>query len=64
MLPSELRTRILASLTRRPQTAAQLAQALLADQGAVTAALAELLGAGQIVARRQDGQDFYQARTR
>lgn len=64
MLPAELlRTRILASLTRRPQTAAQLAEALLAEEGAVTAELAALLDAGQIMAREQDGQDYYQART-
>ncbi len=63
MLPDQIRTRILASLARRPQTGAQLAEALLADQGAVTSALAELLGAGRILARQQDGQDYYQART-
>lgn len=59
----ELHDRILASLARRPQTGAQLAEALLADQGAVSAVLAELLGAGRVSVRRQDGQDYYQART-
>ncbi len=61
--PEELRARLLASLARRPQTGAQLAEALLADQGAVLAALAELLGAGRIAVRRQNGQDYFQART-
>jgi len=63
MQPDELRARLLASLARRPQTGAQLAEALLADQGAVTAALRELLEAGRIALRQQDGQDYYQART-
>jgi len=61
--PEELRARLLASLARRPQTGAQLAEALLADQGAVSTVLAELLGAGRIAVRQQDGQDYYQART-
>ncbi|MBU1228361.1 MAG: radical SAM protein [Proteobacteria bacterium] len=63
MLPGEIRSRILASLARRPQTGAQLAEALLADKGAVAAALAELLDAGRISLRRQGGQDYYQPRT-
>lgn len=63
MRPDEIRTRILASLTRRPQTGAQLAEALLADQVTVASVLAELLGAGQILARQQDGHEYYQART-
>lgn len=61
--PEELRARLLASLARRPQTGAQLAEALLVDQGAVSTVLAELLGAGRIAVRQQDGQDYYQART-
>ncbi len=61
--PDEIRARLLASLARRPQTGAQLAEALLADQDAVSTVLAELLGAGRIAVRRQDGQDYYQART-
>jgi len=64
MQPDELRARLLASLARRPQTGAQLAEALLADQGAVSAALRELLEAGRIALRQQDGQDYYQARTK
>ena len=63
MQPEELRARLLASLARRPQTGAQLAEALLADQGEVSAVLVELLGAGRIAVRQQDGQDYYQART-
>ncbi|MDP3425856.1 MAG: radical SAM protein [Humidesulfovibrio sp.] len=59
----ELRPRLLASLARRPQTGAQLAEALLADQDMVRAVLAELLGAGRVSVRQQDGQDYYQART-
>jgi wyosine [tRNA(Phe)-imidazoG37] synthetase (radical SAM superfamily) len=61
--PEELRARLLASLARRPQTGAQLAEALPADQGAVTTVLAELLGAGRVTVRQQDGQDYYRART-
>lgn len=61
--PEEIRARLLASLARRPQTGAQLAEALLADQDVVSAVLAELLGAGRIAVRQQDGQDYYQART-
>lgn len=61
--PEELRARLLASLARRPQTGAQLAEALLADQDAVTAALAQLLAAGRISARHQHGQEYFQART-
>lgn len=59
----ELRARLLASLARRPQTGAQLAEALLADRDVVSTVLGELLGAGRIAVRRQDGQDYYQART-
>ena len=61
--PEEIRARLLASLARRPQTGAQLAEALLADRDVVSAVLAELLGAGRIAVRQQDGQDYYQART-
>ena len=61
--PEELRARLLASLARRPQTGAQLAEALLADQGAVTTALAQLLAAGRISVRQQHGQEYFQART-
>lgn len=62
--PEEVRARLLASLARRPQTGAQLAEALPADLDVVTTVLAELLGAGLITARQQDGQDdYYQART-
>jgi wyosine [tRNA(Phe)-imidazoG37] synthetase (radical SAM superfamily) len=64
MQADELRARLLASLARRPQTGAQLAEALLADQSAVLAALRELLEAGRIALRQQDGQDYYQARTK
>jgi wyosine [tRNA(Phe)-imidazoG37] synthetase (radical SAM superfamily) len=63
MGPDEIRPRLLASLARRPQTGAQLAEALLVDQGAVSTALAELLSAGRITVRQQDGQEYYQART-
>ena len=42
----EVRARILASLKRRPQTAAQLASALLAAPGEVQRALAELIAQG------------------
>jgi wyosine [tRNA(Phe)-imidazoG37] synthetase (radical SAM superfamily) len=59
----ELRARLLASLARRPQTGAQLAEALLADRDMVSAVLAELLGAGRVSVRQQHGQDYYQART-
>ena len=61
--PEELRARLLASLARRPQTGAQLAEALLADQDGVTNALAQLLAAGRISARQQHGQEYFQART-
>jgi len=61
--PEELRARLLASLARRPQTGVQLSEALLADQGAVTTALAQLLAAGRISARQQHGQEYFQART-
>jgi len=61
--PEEVRARLLASLARRPQTGAQLAEALPADLDVVTTVLAELFGAGRITARQQDGQDYYQART-
>jgi cell division FtsZ-interacting protein ZapD len=61
--PDEVRARLLASLARRPQTGAQLAEALPADQDVVNAVLAELLGAGRIAVRQQYGQDYYQART-
>lgn len=61
--PDEIRARLLASLARRPQTGAQLAEALLADQDVVSTVLAELLGAGRISVRQQDGQNYYQART-
>ncbi len=63
MLPDEIRPRLLASLARRPQTGAQLAEALLVDQGALSPILAELVRAGRIAVRRQDGQEYYQART-
>ena len=63
MLPDEIRPRLLASLARRPQTGAQLAEALLVDQDALSSVLAELVRAGRIAVRWQDGQEYYQARS-
>jgi len=51
----ELRARILASLSRRPQTAAQLASALLASDFDVERALSELLAQGLAEEVRRDG---------
>jgi DNA-binding transcriptional ArsR family regulator len=50
-----LRARILASLARRPQTAAQLASALLASVDVVTHALSDLLAQGLAEEVRRDG---------
>lgn len=67
----ELRARILASLARRPQTAAQLASALLAEPEAVERALTELLTLNQAEVVRPDAEPqgceasapaYYQAR--
>lgn len=55
MPQDELRARILASLSRRPQTAAQLASAFLAPETAVQRALSELLAQGLADEVRRDG---------
>lgn len=71
MSQDEVRARIsaaiLASVARRPQTAAQLAGALLADRRDVERALAELVAQGRAEEIRRAGQDasadaYYQAR--
>lgn len=65
MPQAELCARILASLARRPQTAAQLASALLATANAVELALSELLAQGLAEQVRQEGGEepaYYQAR--
>lgn len=62
----ELGARILASLSRRPQTAAQLAAALLAPEETVRGALALLAAKGQAEAVSGSGPGtpiFYQARS-
>lgn len=67
---AEVRTRILSSLARRPQTMAQLASALLADPETVARALAELTAQGlaeevrrEASAQGQSAADvYYQAR--
>jgi wyosine [tRNA(Phe)-imidazoG37] synthetase (radical SAM superfamily) len=48
--PEELETHVLASLVRRPQTAAQLAAALLAPEGQVRGVLAQLVEHGRLQA--------------
>jgi len=61
----ELGARILASLSRRPQTAAQLAAALLAPEETVRGVLAQLVRQGQAEAASGTGPGtpiFYQAR--
>ena len=61
----EVRARILASLARRPQTAAQLASALLAPDHVVERALSELLAQGLAEEIRPDAAGtpaYYQAR--
>ena len=66
----EVRARIQASLARRPQTAAQLSKALLAEPALVLRALAELLGQSLVEEIRQDdagpggnaADGYYQAR--
>lgn len=63
MSPAEARARIQASLARRPQTAAQLSRALLADPDLVADALAKLVAGGQAEeARREGAEIYYQAR--
>jgi wyosine [tRNA(Phe)-imidazoG37] synthetase (radical SAM superfamily) len=73
MAQDEVRARIVASLARRPQTAAQLASALFAPISDVERALSELLAQGLAEEVRQDGAQaeiptdahggiFYQAR--
>lgn len=60
--PAQVRAAILASLARRPQTAGQLAQALLIPEQSVHTVLDQLV-AGGAIERRQDGQaTFFQAR--
>lgn len=59
---AQLRAALLASLTRRPQTAGQLAQALLVPEQSVHMALEGLLAQGEIAARQQDGATYFQAR--
>lgn len=59
---AQVRAAILASLARRPQTAGQLAQALLIPEQSVHTVLDRLMAEGA-VERRQDGQaTFFQAR--
>lgn len=59
----QFRARVLASLARRPQTAAQLASALLASTDDVERALSALLAQGLAEeVRRDDGPAFYHAR--
>jgi wyosine [tRNA(Phe)-imidazoG37] synthetase (radical SAM superfamily) len=59
----EIRARVLASLARRPQTAAQLASALFASTDDVERALSALLAQGLAEeVRRDGGPAFYQAR--
>lgn len=59
---AQVRAAILASLARRPQTAGQLAQALLIPEQSVHTVLDRLMAEGA-VERRQDGQAaFFQAR--
>ena len=65
MAQDEVRARIVASLARRPQTAAQLASALFASTGDVERALSELLEQGlaeEVRRNAADGAVFYQAR--
>ena len=65
MPPGEIRSRILASLSRRPQTAAQLAAALLTPQDQVERILAELLAEGSAQRAPQAGETgfpYFQAR--
>ncbi len=55
----EARARIQASLARRPQTAAQLSRALLADPALVARALAGLVADGLAVESRRGGAEVY-----
>lgn len=67
---AEARSRIQASLARRPQTAAQLSSALLAEPSLVERALSELLSQGLAEEVRRDAVEkgvnaadvYYQAR--
>jgi len=60
--PAQVRAALLASLSRRPQTAGQLAQALLVSEQSVHMALEGLLAQGDLVARQQDGATYFQVR--
>jgi len=60
--PALARLAILASLSRRPQTAGQLAQALLVSEQSVQEALSTLLAQGAIAAATQDGATYFQVR--
>ena len=60
--PAQARSAILASLSRRPQTAGQLAQALLVSEQSVHEALSTLLAQGAIAAATQDGATYFKVR--